>query len=88
MVNTATELGTVDAEIAARTEAAFDVTLDALRTLLREARRRGELAAGLDLDAAAELLFTTVLGLRVRERAGHDPARLSAAVASLGPALS
>ncbi|WP_280634700.1 hypothetical protein [Streptomyces oryzae] len=36
-----------------------------------------------------ELLFTTVLGLRVRERAGHDPERPATAidvtVRALGP---
>ncbi|MGI5170794.1 TetR/AcrR family transcriptional regulator [Spirillospora sp. CA-253888] len=90
VVNTATELGTTDAPVRQRTEAAFEVTRQALRSLLDEGRRRGELPADLDVDASVELLFTTVLGLRVRERAGHDPARLAtaidAAVRSLGPA--
>ncbi|MFC9977478.1 TetR/AcrR family transcriptional regulator [Spirillospora sp. NPDC127200] len=90
VVNTATELGTADASVRRRTEAAFEVTRQALRSLLDEGRRRGELPPDLDIDAAVELLFTTVLGLRVRERAGHDPARLAtaidAAVRSLGPA--
>ncbi|WP_129839431.1 TetR/AcrR family transcriptional regulator [Streptomyces sp. RFCAC02] len=88
VVNTATELGTTDDEVRRRTEAAFDVTRQALRGLLLTGRHRGELPAGLDIDDAVELLFTTVLGLRVRERAGHDPARLAtaidAAVRSLG----
>ncbi|TYK44011.1 TetR/AcrR family transcriptional regulator [Actinomadura decatromicini] len=90
VVNTATELGTSDAEIRARTEAAFEVTRSALRSLLDEGRRSGELPPDLDLDAAVELLFTTVLGLRVRERAGHDAGRLAAAIdfaiGALGPA--
>lgn len=80
MVNTATELGTTDAQVRQRTEAAFEVTRQALRSLLREGRRGGELPADLDIDAAMELLFTTVLGLRVRERAGHDPAHLATAI--------
>ncbi|RFU41745.1 TetR/AcrR family transcriptional regulator [Actinomadura logoneensis] len=89
VVNTATELGTGDADVRERTEAAFEVTRRALRSLLDEGRRTGELSGDLDIDAAVELLFTTVLGLRVRERAGHDPARLAAAIdaaiRSLGP---
>ncbi|MFF8646034.1 TetR/AcrR family transcriptional regulator [Streptomyces sp. NPDC015345] len=89
VVNTATELGTKDDQVSQRTEAAFEVTRQALRSLLLQGRGKGELPAGLDVDAAVELLFTTVLGLRVRERAGHDPARLATAIdvaiRTLGP---
>ncbi|WP_399926002.1 TetR/AcrR family transcriptional regulator [Streptomyces kanamyceticus] len=89
VVNTATELGTTDDQVSQRTEAAFEVTRQALRSLLLQGRRKGELPADLDVDAAVELLFTTVLGLRVRERAGHDPARLATAIdvaiRALGP---
>lgn len=57
--------------------------------MLAEGRDRGELSAGLDIDGAVELLFTTVLGLRVRERAGHDIERLTTAIdlaiRALGP---
>ncbi|GAB2878694.1 TetR/AcrR family transcriptional regulator [Streptomyces mayteni] len=92
VVNTATELGTADAQALQRTEAAFEVTRQALRSLLAEGRDSGELPADLDVEAAVELLFTTVLGLRVRERAGHAPERLAAAidaaVQALGPAPS
>ncbi|GAA1583765.1 TetR/AcrR family transcriptional regulator [Actinomadura kijaniata] len=80
VVNTATELGTADDQVRRRTEAAFEVTRQAVRSLLDRGRRDGELPSDLDLDAAVELLFTTVLGLRVRERAGHDPARLATAI--------
>ncbi|MFI2617773.1 TetR/AcrR family transcriptional regulator [Streptomyces sp. NPDC018584] len=89
VVNTATELGTTDDQVSQRTEAAFEVTRQALRSLLLQGRRKGELPADPDVDAAVELLFTTVLGLRVRERAGHDPARLATAIdvaiRALGP---
>ncbi|WP_309053643.1 TetR/AcrR family transcriptional regulator [Streptomyces sp.] len=89
VVNTATELGTTDEKVQQRTEAAFEVTRQALRSALAEGRDRGELPEDLDADAAAELLFTTVLGLRVRERAGHDLKRLTTAIdfaiRSLGP---
>ncbi|QKW32692.1 TetR/AcrR family transcriptional regulator [Actinomadura sp. NAK00032] len=80
VVNTATELGTADDQVHQRTEAAFEVTRRALRSLLLEGRDNGELPAALDVDASVELLFTAVLGLRVRERAGHDPARLATAI--------
>ncbi|MFI6013899.1 TetR family transcriptional regulator C-terminal domain-containing protein [Streptomyces sp. NPDC051243] len=89
VVNTATELGTTDDQVNQRTEAAFEVTRQALRSVLLQGRRKGELPADLDVDAAMELLFTTVLGLRVRERVGHDPARLATAIdvaiRALGP---
>jgi TetR/AcrR family transcriptional repressor of nem operon len=89
VVNTATELGTTDDQVSRRTEAAFEVTRQALRSVLLQGRSRGELSADLDVDASLELLFTTVLGLRVRERAGHDPARLATAIdlaiRALGP---
>ncbi|MGI5491121.1 TetR/AcrR family transcriptional regulator [Microtetraspora malaysiensis] len=80
VVNTATELGTADPEVRQRTEAAFEVTQETLASLLRRGIRDGDLPATLDVDAAVELLFTTVLGLRVRERAGHDPQRLATAI--------
>jgi TetR/AcrR family transcriptional repressor of nem operon len=80
VVNTATELGTADLEIHQRTEAAFEVTRKTLASLLRRGIHDGDLPAALDVDAAVELLFTTVLGLRVRERAGHDPERLATAI--------
>lgn len=90
VVNTAIELGNADGEVRERTEAAFEVTRHALRALLREGVEHGEVSAHLNLDDAVELLFTTVLGLRVRERARHDPARLTAAIdmaiGVLGPA--
>ncbi|MEU1005769.1 TetR/AcrR family transcriptional regulator [Streptomyces tibetensis] len=90
VVNTATELGTSDEEVRQRTEAAFEVTRQALGSVLAEGLDRGELSAGLAIDDAVELLFTTVLGLRVRERAGHDIERLTTAIDlaihALGPA--
>ncbi|WP_171162095.1 TetR/AcrR family transcriptional regulator [Streptomyces sp. I05A-00742] len=80
VVNTATELGTADDQVHERTEAAFAVTRQALHAVLAEGRERGELSTDLDIGGAAELLFTTVLGLRVRERAGHEMERLTTAI--------
>lgn len=80
VVNTATELGTTDQKVRQRTEAAFEVTRQALRSALAHGRERGELSADLDIEDAVELLFTTVLGLRVRERAGHDIQRMTSAI--------
>ncbi|WAL68457.1 TetR/AcrR family transcriptional regulator [Amycolatopsis cynarae] len=90
VVNTTTELGAADPEVRRRTEAAFEVTRQAIAAVLHRGCRNGELSADLDVGAAVELLFTTVLGLRVRERACHDPAGLVStidfAIRALGPA--
>ncbi|MFE6410202.1 TetR/AcrR family transcriptional regulator [Streptomyces sp. NPDC057837] len=80
VINTATELGAADAQVQERTEAAFAVTRQALHAVLAEGRERGELSTDFDIDGAVESLFTTVLGLRVRERAGHDLGRLTTAI--------
>lgn len=80
VVNTAAELGTTDPDVRQKTEDAFEVTRKTLASLLHRGIRDGDLPAALDVDAAMELLFTTVLGLRVRERAGHHPQRLATAI--------
>jgi TetR/AcrR family transcriptional repressor of nem operon len=80
LVNTAIELGTGDPETARRVDAAFEGTTDAIAALLRRGITAGELPADLDADATADLLFTTLAGLRVRHRAGHDSRKLRAAV--------
>ncbi|WP_406314345.1 hypothetical protein OHA77_39070 [Streptosporangium sp. NBC_01639] len=90
MVDTAAGLGTTDPEVRQRTEAAFDVTRKTLASLLGSGIRDGDLPAALDVDAAVELLFTAVLGLRVRERASggsrpvRGPDRISGRSASAG----
>jgi TetR/AcrR family transcriptional repressor of nem operon len=90
VVNTATELGPADPAVDARIQAAFEVTREALHHALDRGRRGGELPAELDVDAAAETLFSLVLGLEVRARAGHAVPRLAAVIeaallALLGP---
>jgi TetR/AcrR family transcriptional regulator, transcriptional repressor for nem operon len=80
VVNTATELGADDPAIDERTQAAFDVTRNALQELIRRGCRDGDLHADLDVAATADSLFTLVLGLRVRARAGHRPTQLTAVI--------
>ena len=80
IVNTATELGTDDPETARRVREAFDGTTAALADLLRRGIADGDLPADLDAEGAADLLFTTITGLRVRQRAGDDPQRLRTAI--------
>ncbi|GAA2822621.1 TetR/AcrR family transcriptional regulator [Kribbella solani] len=80
VVNSATELGNSDARASERIGAAFGTTRAALTALLDRGRRTGELPADLDVDQVADLVFTLVLGLRVRERAGQSAAELASAV--------
>ncbi len=55
VVNTATELGAGDVEVYRRIEASFEVTQEALRSLLQQGRRGGQLPAERDIEVAAEL---------------------------------
>lgn len=71
-VNTAAELGSADPEVTRRTEAAFDQTRSGLRDLLGRLRESGSLPAAVDPEAATDLLFTLILGWRLRMRAGHS----------------
>jgi TetR/AcrR family transcriptional repressor of nem operon len=87
VVNTATELGAGDPTVDERTQAAFGVTRETLHEVLQRGSRDGELRADLDVVAAAESLFTLVLGLRVRARAGHGPAELRGVIDSAVRAL-
>jgi TetR/AcrR family transcriptional repressor of nem operon len=51
-----------------------------LQELLERGCRDGELRADLDVLTIADTLFTLVLGLRVRARAGHRPAELTGVI--------
>ncbi|MDX3094633.1 TetR/AcrR family transcriptional regulator [Streptomyces sp. ME01-24h] len=80
IIHTAAELGTSDPETHRRVQEAFEGTAAAIAALLRRGITTGELSRDLDADATADLLFTTLTGLRVRHRAGHDAQQLRAAV--------
>lgn len=80
VINTAIELGTDDPETSRRVNASFAGAAAAIAALLRRGIVAGALAADLDVAATADLLYTTLTGLRVRHRAGHDPQKLYAAI--------
>jgi TetR/AcrR family transcriptional repressor of nem operon len=67
-VNTATELGLQDAAAAERVDRGLGALHDAFAAAVRRGQAAGELAGGLDPDAAAAFLVTTVVGLRARAR--------------------
>ena len=89
MVNTAAELGTNDRLAAERARAAWKVLRDGLEQTIRRGQETGEVAASVDPGAVSELLLTTVLGLRVRGRAGEPrhvlEQAVNAAVGTLNP---
>lgn len=76
VINTATEIGTDDPDTTQRVHGTFAGTTEIIADLLRRGVTVGELPADLDADTTADLLFTILIGLRVRYRAGHDPQRL------------
>ncbi|QRP47939.1 TetR/AcrR family transcriptional regulator [Amycolatopsis sp. FDAARGOS 1241] len=80
VTHAATELGTDDPETVQRVHAAFESTTAAIATVLQDGITSGELRPDLDADATARVLFTTLTGLRVRHRAGHDACQLRATV--------
>lgn len=79
-VNAAAELGGGDPDVSARTEAAFDLTRAGLRDLLSRLRDHGQLPADSDADELTDLLYTLILGWRLRARAGHRPDQLADSV--------
>ena len=80
MVNIAAELGTGDREAAERARAAFGVLRQAIEDVIRRGQQRRDLAPTVDAPAASELLLSTVLGLRVRARAGEPKTALEQSV--------
>lgn len=80
VINVATELGTDDPEATRRVHAAFDANTETVAALLSRGVASGELPADLDVGATADILFTLLIGLRVRFRAGYDPRGLRNAI--------
>lgn len=80
VINVATELGTDDPAATRRVHTAFDDSARTIAALLRRGVATGELPADLDADATADLVFTLLIGLRVRFRAGYDPHELRTAI--------
>jgi len=80
VLNTASEFGASDPEASQRVHAAFDGAKTGVTDVLRRGIETGELPADTDPAAAADLLSTTLIGLRVRKRAGETDAALHATV--------
>src|SRR3569833_2985415 len=72
-VNAATEFADSDKEVTALVDSGLDLCLTTYARLLAEARRRGEVRPDLNARAAANFLHSTLVGMRVRARAGASP---------------
>lgn len=79
-VNAATEIGTDDPDTTQRVRGTFAGTTEIIATALRRGIANGQLADDLDADATADMLFTMLIGLRVRHRTGQDPQQLRATI--------
>jgi TetR/AcrR family transcriptional regulator, transcriptional repressor for nem operon len=80
VLNTASELGASDPEASRRIHAAFGGAKAGVSQLLQHGIQTGELPADTDATAVADLVSTTLIGLRVRKRAGETTAALHATV--------
>ncbi|MGW0665189.1 TetR/AcrR family transcriptional regulator [Streptodolium elevatio] len=80
ITNTAVERTPHDPMAARVVTDALDGLTACVADVLRRGRERGELPPDTDTAALADLVVTTVQGLRVRAKAGTDPARLNAVV--------
>ncbi|MCF2530746.1 TetR/AcrR family transcriptional regulator [Yinghuangia soli] len=81
ITNTAVERAPRDPTAGRIVGTALDALADAVTAALRRARDQGELPADTDLTAYADLIVTTVQGLRVQGKAGADRRRLASVVA-------
>ncbi|WP_214317237.1 TetR/AcrR family transcriptional regulator [Nonomuraea sediminis] len=80
ITNTATERVPHDPVAARVVGQALDRQAESVTAVLRRARDQGELAPGTDVTALADLVVTTVQGVRVLGKAGADRRRLVAVV--------
>jgi TetR/AcrR family transcriptional regulator, transcriptional repressor for nem operon len=65
LVNAGAELAASDPDVARRVRAAFDGFTRSFAAALEGGRRRGELASGLDVQATARALASTLVSLRL-----------------------
>jgi TetR/AcrR family transcriptional repressor of nem operon len=80
MVNTATELATLDPAAGEKVAAAMRRAEDGFRATLERARAAGDLPPGRDPAVLARFLVLAYQGVRVLAKAGADPATLDDAV--------
>ncbi|MGW0187392.1 TetR/AcrR family transcriptional regulator [Streptomyces sp. NPDC003362] len=76
-VNTAAELAGTDESATELVRRMFDRTEDALRALVEEGQRAGEIAPDRDPAALASLLLNTLVGLRLMARVAEGPERIA-----------
>lgn len=79
-VNTATEIGVNDAEVAEILSRGAQQSKADLAAALAEAKAQGELPAALDEKAGADFVLTVMRGLRVSAKAGANVAETRNAV--------
>ncbi len=80
LVNACTELGARDEAVGADVREAFGETRELLRRVLEAGQRRGEVRREPSPEALADVVLTTMQGLRVVGKAGAGERRLTAVV--------
>ncbi|WP_322752551.1 TetR/AcrR family transcriptional regulator [Frankia sp. Cas3] len=76
VLNTAMEFGRTDESVTAQVQDMFDRIEGALRALIEEGQRAGEIDPGRDAKGLASLLLSTVNGMRLMARVESVPDRL------------
>lgn len=76
IVNAATELALRDKEVEEKTEEAFTQAEKLLGELIRKGQEAGEFSCSLSADALAEILHSTLLGVRVYARTSVSKEKL------------
>ncbi|MER7343248.1 TetR/AcrR family transcriptional regulator [Streptomyces sp. NPDC000075] len=79
-VNTAAELAAADEVASELVRRMFDRTEEALRALVEEGRRSGEIPAERNARAVGSMLLSTAVGLRLLARVAEGPERLALVV--------
>jgi TetR/AcrR family transcriptional repressor of nem operon len=87
VTNTISERGSQDPDVLLRCNHAREVLERAFRRALAQAKVRGELPDGLDVEATATLLLVQSYGLNILAKTGASAAELHAAVEALLGAL-